>query len=70
MGYNQNRLEQFEKQEEERKKRPRFDKKEKEPLVYGSDDEAVYGVWAPPSKEEQWHAENSLTAIQKGGLPP
>mmetsp|Transcript_20330 Transcript_20330/g.38024 ORF Transcript_20330/g.38024 Transcript_20330/m.38024 type:complete len:611 (+) Transcript_20330:2-1834(+) len=70
LGYNANRLRQFELQEEERKKRPRLDTKtkEKEPLVYGSDDEAVYGVWAPPSKEEQWHAENSLTAIQKGGL--
>jgi WD domain, G-beta repeat len=68
LGYNQDRLQKFELQEEERKKRPRFDKKEKEPLVYGSDDEAVYGVWAPPSKEEKYQGENSLTAIQKGGL--
>jgi hypothetical protein len=68
LGYNQNRLKHFELEEEERKKRPQYTHKEKEPLVYGSDDEAVYGVWAPPSKEEKWHTENSLTAIQKGGL--
>ncbi|KAL3936366.1 MAG: hypothetical protein SGARI_002583, partial [Bacillariaceae sp.] len=68
LGYNQNRLQQFEKQEEERQKCPRYDRKEKEPLVYGSDDEAVYGVWAPPSKEEKWQSENILTDIQKGGM--
>jgi len=39
-------------------------------LVYGSDDEAIYGVWAPPSKEERWHQENSLTDMQKGTVAP
>lgn len=68
LGYNPKRLEAFEKQEEERRKRPKFDDKEKDPLVYGSDDEAEYGVWAPPSREERWNAENQLTDIQKGGL--
>ena len=80
LGYTANRLRQFERQEEERQKRERElygsdddkdktkAKKKKETLVYGSDDEAMYGVWAPPSKEERWHAENVLTDIQKGGL--
>lgn len=70
LGYTAKRLEEFEKKEEERRKRPKFDKKEKESLVYGSDDEAIYGVWAPPSKEERWHQENSLTDMQKGTLAP
>lgn len=47
------------------KKRKR---KKLEPLIYGSDDEAVYGVWAPPSREERWNADNSLTIIEKSGL--
>ena len=80
LGYNTNRLQQFERQEQEQQKRHRElygsdeegkgkkKKREKEPLVYGSDDEAVYGVWAPPSKEERWHADNTLTDIQKGGI--
>ena len=95
LGYNSNRLRQFEQKEVERKKRERElygsddddgdddndddedggkkksknkKKKAKEPLVYGSDDEAVYGVWAPPSKEERWKADNGLTDIQKGGI--
>ena len=70
LGYNQQRLEAFEKQDQERRKRPKFEDKntEKDPLVYGTDDEAEYGVWAPPSREERWHAENYLTDIQKGGL--
>ena len=66
LGYNPTRLEAFAKAEEERRKRPKLD--DKEPLVYGSDDEAEYGVWAPPSKEERWHAENALTDVQKHGL--
>jgi len=90
LGYNSNRLRQFEKHERECQKRHRElygsddddndddddeckkksmkKKKTKEPLVYGSDDEAVYGVWAPPSKEERWNADNMLTDIQKSGL--
>ena len=84
LGYTPTRLRQFELQEQERQKRERelygsdddggdekgkkTKKRVKEPLVYGSDDEAVYGVWAPPSKEERWHTENALTDIQKGGL--
>jgi pre-mRNA-processing factor 17 len=87
LGYNSNRLQQFELQEQERQKRQRElygsdddasgtsdgkgkkkKNRAKEPLVYGSDDEAVYGVWAPPSKEERWNADNALTDIQKGGV--
>eukprot|EP00526_Cylindrotheca_closterium_P006248 CAMPEP_0113625836 /NCGR_PEP_ID=MMETSP0017_2-20120614/13350_1 /TAXON_ID=2856 /ORGANISM="Cylindrotheca closterium" /LENGTH=586 /DNA_ID=CAMNT_0000535973 /DNA_START=24 /DNA_END=1784 /DNA_ORIENTATION=+ /assembly_acc=CAM_ASM_000147 len=66
LGYTAKRLEQFEKAENDRQKRPKFESKD--PLVYGSDDEAVYGVWAPPSQEERWQAENSMSDIQKGGL--
>lgn len=68
LGYTRQRLEQFDKKENEQRKRPKFEKKEKEPLVYGSDDEAVYGIWAPPSKQERWQAENDLSDIQRGGL--
>jgi pre-mRNA-processing factor 17 len=90
LGYNANRLRQFNQIELERERQQRElygdddednndddneanktgkkRKKAKEPLVYGSDDEAVYGVWAPPSKEERWNADNSLTLIQKSGL--
>lgn len=68
LGYSAHRLQEFDKKEEERRKRPKFNTKEKEPLVYGSDDEAVYGVWGPPSKEERWQQENELSDIQKGGI--
>ena len=70
LGYNSNRLKLFAEQEEQRRKRPRPDptSKEKEPLVYGSDDEVEHGIWAPPNKEERWAAENSLTDIAKGGI--
>jgi pre-mRNA-processing factor 17 len=27
----------------------------------------VHGVWAPPSKEERWAADNSLTLVEQGG---
>lgn len=75
LGYNPTRLQHFERLQQERQARPDFttntnnknNKKEKEPLVYGSDDEAVYGIWAPPSKQEQWHAEQSLTELEKVG---
>eukprot|EP00536_Pseudo-nitzschia_multiseries_P002066 jgi/Psemu1/322383/estExt_fgenesh1_pg.C_270042 len=69
LGYNADRLRRFEHLEKERRKRHRElkQKRKPEPLVYGSDDEAVYGVWAPPSKEERWHADNALTDLQKGG---
>jgi len=71
VGYTSHRLAQFAQKEEERRKRPRpdpADKKEKEPLVYGSDDEVEHGVWAPPSREERWAAENALTDVAKGGV--
>jgi pre-mRNA-processing factor 17 len=68
LGYTRKRLELFKEKEEQRRKRPRADPKEKEPLVYGSDDEVVHGVWAPPSKEERLLAEDSLTDVAKGGV--
>ena len=39
-------------------------------LVQGSDDEAEYGIWAPPNPEELWTAENAITDLQKGELAP
>ena len=70
LGYNKDRLKLFEQQEEQRRKRPRPDPKcqEKEPLVYGSDDEVEHGVWAPPSQEERWAADNALSDIARGGV--
>jgi len=81
LGYSAQRLEAFAAKEEKQKtsssKRPRPDeglsrrakkKDGKEPLVYGSDDEVEFGIWAPPSKEERWAAENSLSDIAKGGV--
>ena len=79
LGYDRKRLELFQQQEEARRKRPRPSKKskqrqqqqqqqEEETLVHNSDDEAEYGVWGPPSQEEQWVAENQLSDIAKGGL--
>ena len=71
VGYSKHRLRELEWKEHERKNSKRaklMATKEKEPLVYGSDDEAVYGVWAPPSQEEQVHADNSLTDVQKHGV--
>jgi pre-mRNA-processing factor 17 len=70
LGYDAKRLKLFTEQEEQRRKRPRPDpdRKEKEPLVYGSDDEVEHGIWAPPSQEERWAAENALSDIAKGGV--
>jgi pre-mRNA-processing factor 17 len=71
LGYSSGRLELFAKKEEDRRKRPRPDPKEKQQessLVNGSDDEAEHGVWAPPSKEEQWVVDNALSEIAKGGI--
>lgn len=70
LGYSKERVKLFEKQEEQRRKRPRPDpkRKEKEPLVYGSDDEVEHGVWAPPSQEERWTADNDLTDMVRGGI--
>jgi pre-mRNA-processing factor 17 len=64
LGYDPKRLEYFEQQAEQARKRPRFEGKDA--LVEGSDDEAVYGVWGPPSREETWNAENALSDVQKG----
>jgi pre-mRNA-processing factor 17 len=71
LGYSSGRLELFAKKEEDRRKRPRPDpnqKTQESSLVNGSDDEAEHGVWAPPSKEEQWVLDNSLTDIAVGGM--
>jgi pre-mRNA-processing factor 17 len=68
LGYNSQRLELFQKKEEQLRKRPRPNNNEKETLVEGSDDEAVYGVWGPPTKDEHWHTDNALSDLQKEGL--
>lgn len=68
LGYDRARLEKFTAVEEERRKRPRPNPREKQILVQGSDDEAEYGVWGPPTQEERWQAENSLSDLAKGGI--
>eukprot|EP00562_Extubocellulus_spinifer_P017165 CAMPEP_0178607702 /NCGR_PEP_ID=MMETSP0697-20121206/37742_1 /TAXON_ID=265572 /ORGANISM="Extubocellulus spinifer, Strain CCMP396" /LENGTH=687 /DNA_ID=CAMNT_0020246205 /DNA_START=79 /DNA_END=2142 /DNA_ORIENTATION=- len=35
-------------------------------LVEGSDDEATYGIWGPPSKEERDMAESQITDLARG----
>jgi pre-mRNA-processing factor 17 len=67
LGYDKKRLELMAAQEESRRKRPRPNNL-KEALVHGSDDEAEYGVWAPPSAEERWAVDNQLTDVQKDGV--
>lgn len=69
LGYDPKRLEYFEQQAEQARKRPRFEKG-KDALVEGSDDEVVYGIWGPPSREEKWLAENALSDAAKGELAP
>ena len=69
LGYNAQRLELFQKKEEQLRKRPRpMHDNEKETLVEGSDDEAVYGVWGPPTRDEHWHEDNALSDLRKEGL--
>lgn len=71
LGYSADRLQQFAEADDRRSKRPRpTTKSDDEVLVLGSDDEADYGVWAPPGIEEQWAADNAVTAVQKGELAP
>jgi pre-mRNA-processing factor 17 len=79
LGYSRDRLEQMAASEAERRvKRPRVEDYTKQTkksdngsgLVLGSDDEAEYGVWGPPSAEEQGAVENTVTDVQKGHLAP
>ena len=67
LGYNAHRLEKFAAREEVLAKRPRR-AKEPDVLVQGSDDEAEYGVWGPPTQEETWMAQNKITQVQAGGV--
>lgn len=80
LGYSKERLRQFAEAEERKSKRPRAaaaagdvamtKDAQQQQLVQGSDDEAEYGVWAPPSVEEQWAQDNTITDFQKGELAP
>lgn len=36
------------------------------PLVHGSDDEAIHGIWAPPSKSERDFDSDRLTDVARG----
>lgn len=67
LGYNSRRLEYFAEQDEQRRKRLRPTRKEKEQLVDGSDDEAEYGIWGPPSTEEKWAQEQTISDIARVG---
>ena len=66
LGYTKKRLEDFEKRAKESKKRPRFEN-DKPVLVEGDDDEATYGIWGPPTNEEKWHQDNTLSDLVRGG---
>jgi pre-mRNA-processing factor 17 len=69
LGYDTKRLDYFAQQSEKHRKRPRFeDRQDKDALVLGDDDEAQFGVWGPPSREEQWHADNTLSDVARGGV--
>jgi WD domain, G-beta repeat len=76
LGYNRDRLQKFaerQEQDEERLiKRQKLAKEsndgKKDALVVGSDDEAEFGVWGPPTLEERWTTENALTDVAKGGV--
>jgi pre-mRNA-processing factor 17 len=67
LGYNRDRLQLLRDKEERRCKRPRVINDKNETLVYGSDDEAEHGIWAPPTKEERWHSENRTSDLAKAG---
>ena len=50
-------------------------KREKDVLVYDSDDELTYGIWGPPTREVLEREQDSLTLLQQVGnitaeLPP
>lgn len=70
LGYNSRRLEQFSNVEEHRRKRQRPINSKQEELVQGSEDEAEYGIWGPPTAEERFEMENTVTDLQKGELAP
>lgn len=68
LGYSRQRLQEFAKIEEQRRKRQRPNNEKDEALVHGSDDEVEHGIWAPPRTEEKWAADNALSDIAKGGI--
>jgi pre-mRNA-processing factor 17 len=74
LGYNRDRLQKFaERQEQDEARLLKRQKLVKEngkddALVVGSDDEAEFGVWGPPTLEERWTADNALTDIAKAGV--
>ena len=83
LGYDPQRLEKFAQQDKQRqemqqmyqlnnKKKRRGKRKDNkdDSLVEGSDDEVSYGVWGPPSKQEQWQAQKALTSAETGDLAP
>jgi pre-mRNA-processing factor 17 len=68
LGYGSQRLEYFAAQDDMLRKRPRLEH-DKTPitLVEHDDDETVYGVWGPPTKEERYHQDNALSDLARGG---
>lgn len=68
LGYTSKRLELLTGQELKRSKRPRFeDDKGPITLVENDDDEATYGIWGPPGKEELYQQENAMSELARGG---
>ena len=68
LGYDAKRLQKFAERDQVLSKRQRRSDKKDDTLVQGSDDEAEYGVWGPPSQEETWAQQETLTQLQTGGM--
>lgn len=66
LGYGTHRLEKFASRDQVLAKRQRR-AQDPDVLVQGSDDEAEFGVWGPPTQEEKWMEQNNLTQVQAGG---
>jgi pre-mRNA-processing factor 17 len=65
IGYTKDRIQKMMHKEQNRPDRP-INNTENTVLVEGSDDETDYGIWGPPSAEERYEKENTLSMIQKG----
>lgn len=66
IGYTNERLEAF--AQDEARKRQRPINETTAPIVHGSDDEAEYGIWAPPSTEERWAVREGKTSQELGEM--
>lgn len=66
VGYTAARLEAFAQEEADQIQRPI--NSSSAAIVHGSDDEAEYGIWAPPSVEERYAQRQGMTAKELGEM--